>query len=246
LANQSGAKVGDTIELFRRHFKIVGVFEANALENGMVIIPFTQLQILNNMKEKATAFLIEVETPSGSGDKSQNIEDVQSALKKLEYLDPTEMEDPVTYTLHVTSSTEHSRTTPQIQLADALVLLVSSISLLLGSLGMMLTMFMSVYERTREIGVLRALGWRKSRILLMVLCESWFICLGSAILGVLGAYVVVWLFSFEPTIQRLSPSLNPEVWWQAAIVALLMGFVGGIYPAFRAARLLPTEAVRHE
>jgi putative ABC transport system permease protein len=248
LASRLGKKVGDKVPLFEKEFTVVGVFEANALEDGAAVILFSELQKLNYKEGKVTALLVAVEMPdsasaeNATATKSQYIEEVRRDIQELTFKD--EYETP--FKLIASSTQDHALNAPQLMLADALVLLISTIALILGSVGMLNTMLMSVFERTREIGILRALGWRKSRILWMVLWESWFVCFCGAILGVAGAYVVIWAVSFHPTISNISPGLPGTVWMQGVLVALVMGFVGGIYPAVRAAMLLPTEAVRHE
>jgi len=109
------------------------------------------------------------------------------------------------------------------------------------------TMVMSVVERTREIGVLRALGWRKRRVLALILGESLALSiiggLGGAILGV----AVVKAVGYVPAVASLAPGvLTPGLVLRALAVALALGVVGGLYPAWRAARLVPLEALRYE
>ncbi len=89
-------------------------------------------------------------------------------------------------------------TVQQIQMSKAMAWVVAAIALVIGSVGMLNTMVMSVYERTKEIGVLRAIGWRKWRIVWMVMCESLLLSLGGAVVGVLCAVLLIRYLSTFP------------------------------------------------
>jgi putative ABC transport system permease protein len=118
---------------------------------------------------------------------------------------------------------------------------------LIGSLGMLNTMLMSVLERTREIGVLRALGWRRRQVLEIILQESLILgLLGGALGTLLGLGLTSLLRFAEGLVGAFDPIYTPQIFVQAAAVALLAGAVGGLYPALRATYLRPVEALRYE
>ncbi|MDR2043451.1 MAG: ABC transporter permease [Clostridium sp.] len=123
------------------------------------------------------------------------------------------------------------------------VVLVAAISLLVGGIGVMNIMLVSVTERTREIGIRKALGARTGSILMQFLSESAVITLLGGIIGILigvsGAIAVCSLIGFSATIQAETVLL-------ASLFSSGIGIFFGIYPARKAARLSPIEALRHE
>ena len=123
----------------------------------------------------------------------------------------------------------------------------SAIVLSLSLLGMLNTMLMSVVERTREIGVLRAVGWSRRRVMRMVLGESFIIGLISAAIGLTAAWALIQFLSRWPKTSLLvPPDLSVAAFAIGFIVVMVAGVAGTFYPAFRAASIPPTEALRHE
>lgn len=120
-------------------------------------------------------------------------------------------------------------------------------AILVGGLGMMNAMLMSVFERTREIGVLRAMGWRRRRVVRMILVEALALALVGGVLGVaIGALAIVGMGHSAAIGGLLTGTLEPQFAIQAMVTATVLGLVGGGYPAWRAARLAPVEAMRAE
>jgi putative ABC transport system permease protein len=108
-------------------------------------------------------------------------------------------------------------------------------------------MAMSVFERTQEIGILRAIGWRKSRIVRLILLEAVALSLGGALLGIAGAVTLTRLLSHLPAFSgSISSHIAPQVIGQGVLISLILGLLGGLYPAIYSARLRPNEAMRHE
>ncbi len=127
---------------------------------------------------------------------------------------------------------------------------ISAISLLVGGIGIANTMFMSVMERTRQIGILKALGATNSDVTKLFLAESGIMGLVGGILGVFLGYFVSRLLtrvSFGgPGAESIQTSVTPELIIFVIIFSLLIGILAGVLPARRAAKLQPTEALRYE
>ena len=132
------------------------------------------------------------------------------------------------------------------QLGNALgsfLVAVALISLIVGSIGIMNIMLVTVTERTREIGIMKALGFSSMDILLLFLVESVIISLFGGLLGlglgIGGAYVVT-------TFLKLPFFYSPYIFEAGLLVALIVGVVAGVYPASKAAKLTPVDALRYQ
>lgn len=125
---------------------------------------------------------------------------------------------------------------------------IASVSLVVGSIGIMNIMLVSVVERTREIGLRKALGAKRSDILVQFLTESAMLSLCGGVAGILLGWVIINVVSAIAVSAGLpfEAMLPLDVVALAVGVSLLVGLISGIYPAFRAARLDPIEALRHE
>jgi putative ABC transport system permease protein len=108
-------------------------------------------------------------------------------------------------------------------------------------------MIMSVFERTREIGILRAVGWSSRRIMRMIVQESLLLCAIAAGVGVALGLLASRAVMLIGTVRAfLDPSYEPAIFLRALGVAVVVALAGAAYPAFRAVRLTPMEALRHE
>ncbi len=121
-------------------------------------------------------------------------------------------------------------------------LVITGVSLFVGGIGVMNIMFVSVTERTREIGIRKAIGARRRTILIQFLFEAALICLLGGAIGLLFAY------GLTEVINRfvLPASISIPIIFLALVVSAAVGMIAGIIPAFRASRLNPIEALRYE
>lgn len=120
---------------------------------------------------------------------------------------------------------------------------VAAISLLVGGIGIMNIMLVSVIERTREIGIRKAIGAKRMTILIQFLLESAGISTFGGILGVLGGYVAAYIMK---TFFNTSVVISSNVVLMAFLFSVIVGVVFGVYPANKASKLSPIEALRFE
>jgi putative ABC transport system permease protein len=104
---------------------------------------------------------------------------------------------------------------------------------------------MSVFERTREIGILLALGWKRNRILRMILLESVTLCAAAGIVGVIAGIIMLKILASMPWMQgRLEPQINAQLITLALSLAIAVGVASGLYPAYHCTRINPSLAIR--
>jgi ABC-type antimicrobial peptide transport system permease subunit len=228
-ADQSGLGVGDTLRMLESNFRVVGIYETGtAFEDAGVVIGLREAQSVTGKPRQVQFYLISLRDP-------ERVEEVRDELKA------TFPDIEFSLTSELGESTSDFRILQQ--MADQL----SIIAVFIGAIGMLNTMLMSVLERTREIGVLRSLGWRRRRVLGMILQES--LVLG-AIGGICGIPLGLGLGSLIGLAGiwggAIAPMYSPWLIGQAIVVAAVAGVVGGLYPAWRATRMRPVEALRYE
>lgn len=224
--------VGDNIDIFGEEFKITGIYETgNFIQDAGAFVSINKLQNLTGNENKVSSIAVKV-------NENANVTEVSNSIAD-EY--PNELST-------TTAADQANRVNDALGYVDTATWAISLLAILIGGVGVINTMIMSVYDRTREIGVLKAVGWRSRRILGMILGESIVLTLMAGVVGtvvgVVGVNVVLaYSSSFGTMIQ---PVYSIELFLRAFGIAFLVGIIGGIYPAYRASQLAPTEALRYE
>jgi putative ABC transport system permease protein len=243
------AAVGQSIKISRQSFRVVGVFAAKGAgglgnQDNVAVIPInTAWAYLSGGRGKNINQII-VQASSSDSVQTAQSETTQVLLNRHNIGDPS-LADFTTQ-----SQQDILNTFSQITNILTLVLgAIAAISLVVGGIGIMNIMLVTVTERTREIGIRKAIGARRSDILLQFLIESMFL---SGFGGILGIAVGAGLSAYLATIAaRISSSFPPPVVSVPSVllafgVSVGIGLFFGIYPANRAAALNPIEALRYE
>ncbi len=229
-ARSLGIAPGDTIELEGHRFTVVGVHQASArLEASGGYAPLTAVQEAARKPDVLTAVHVVV------------VDGADVAIVKRD------VENASTRFAAISTADDYAQIDQGLELLDAANLAISLLAIVIGAIGVMNTMIMSVFERTREIGVLRAVGWRGSRVVRLVMGESLALCLLGAVFGILLGVGATRLVTLVPAIGSvLAPTYPTSLFVRAVVIALGVALVGALYPAIRAVRLSPMEALRHE
>jgi putative ABC transport system permease protein len=230
LAQRLAVRPGDRLSIFDEPFRVAGIFRSRSVwENGSLILPLAQLQRLTGRDGQVTYVNVVLDRAGGPPDPA-------AATAAIEALDPR---------LLALATADFVRTDTRLKLADAMAWMTSLVAIMIGGVGTLNTMLTSVHERTREIGILRAIGWPRRRIVLMILAESLCLAGAAAVLGGLAAFALTGLLSRSAAAGgMLVPAIDLPIMAQGMVIAIGIGLLGAWLPARRAARLQPTAAFR--
>ncbi|MBN2446193.1 MAG: ABC transporter permease [Phycisphaerae bacterium] len=223
-------KAGDTLIIAGQTFTVAGVFETEVVfYNGGILMDLERMQQLIDRQGLVTAFLVKLKEGA----------DRDAAVVSIEERDPD--------VVAVTGAADYNKVDRGLDMGNDMVWLVSIMAILIGSIIVMNTMWMSVFERTREIGLLRAVGWSSYRVTAMVLIEATFVGIMACIVGsILGAGLAE-LTTVLPVSQQFnSPVYDLPPFLLALAVAVTLSLLGAALPAWRATRISPVEALRYE
>ena len=236
---QNESPLGRRLRLGAVSCEVIGVLEKRGSVLGMfsldnqVIIPFQQF-VHSFWSDPDCTIQVKVGNIAQVEDAR---EEIRGAMRKIRRLAPGTPDD-----FAINQQDQFVAMFNRVAGTIAAVgLFVTGLSLFVGGIGIMNIMFVSVAERTREIGLRKAIGAKRRAILVQFLIEAAVICLGAGLLGLATA----WGLTFA--ISRVLPvSLSPAIAGLAILVSLVTGVVAGFLPAWRAARLDPVEALRNE
>lgn len=243
LAKNLEKKVGDTLQIDDETFLVVGIYDtANVLDNGQAVVFLADLQRVTDRPNQVTGFQVTLTRELPDQENKQmavaRLRDQIAAIKD-------EKGEPMG--LSALPTKDFVSGDIQVRMAGAMAWGTSVIAIVIGTIGILNTMVMSVLERTREIGILRAIGWRKSRVMGMILIESLLLSVLGWVIGVIGAYTLISLLAEHPRARNfMRYDISLTVIAVGFGVCLLVAIVGGAYPAYRGANLKPTEALHYE
>lgn len=232
--------VGETIKLDGISFQIIGILQADehdssTTENLEVYIPYTSLfRISDSVSAEINFFLT-------SASSEESLEPAKEKLTEILLNRFAQDEDAFTIINQssVMEAVEKVNQTMGLMLGG-----IAGVSLLVGGIGIMNIMLVSVTERTREIGIRKAIGASRRTILLQFLIEALIISMLGCMIGIGLSWAVLQVIPFVADTSQSYP-ISVRIVWIAVIFSLLIGVIFGIYPASKASAKKPIEALRY-
>ena len=232
--------IGARIKIEDQSFEVIGVLEKQGMYRGYsqdnnVIIPIREF--LADIWSEPSIDEIDVKA-NGLAQLDEAREELRQVMRRVRRLAPNDPDD-----FAINQQDQFVKWYQQQTGTIAVIgLLVTGLSLFVGGIGIMNIMFVSVTERTREIGIRKAIGARRRTILLQFLTEAGCICL----LGGVIALAIAWPLTLAVRRWVLPATMSPTIVGIALLVSLVTGVVSGFLPAWRAARMNPVDALRSE
>ncbi|KAF5412537.1 MAG: ABC transporter permease [Euryarchaeota archaeon] len=232
-------EIGDKIEIKEQGFKVVGIIEeiGNRDDDMAIYMSLDDAERLFDVSGEYDFFFVKVKEGADSEDVAERIWDKMEKLRGEE-------------DFSVMTAAQMSEMVGSILSAVSAVLIgIGAISLLVGGVGIMNTMYTSVTERTREIGIYKALGAENNTILMMFLVESGLIGVFGGVIGTVlgfGMALGVEIVGKEMGVGLLHAWISWELAAFALIFSFGIGVLAGLLPARSAAKMHPVDALRHE
>ena len=230
--------------LFRSQFTVVGVLEENEdsltsmLTSGMLMayIPYSSLiRLTDSVSSDVTTFYL-------SAAEGSTVDAAADALEKIlmERFDEDEDASDVDASIMLEEAMDKVTSTLSLLLGG-----IAGISLVVGGIGIMNIMMVTVTERTREIGIRKAIGASRGNILTQFLMEAVVLCMMGCALGIFLSWAILQVVSTVTVSAGLTFRLNMGVVALAVAFCFLIGVVFGLYPANKAAKMKPIDALHY-
>ena len=237
-------KLGNKISINGEEFDVVGIFKpiGNPPDDSQIYMSFEDFQELYKSGNRVDYIYVQT-------DDSKNINQVADRVKKklMDYRNVKE--ETIDFTI-LTPEELLSTFGNVINILTVFLVGIGSISLVVGGIGIANTMYTSVLERQREIGVMKAIGARNSDILLIFIIESGLLGLAGGLLGlsfgVMAAKLIEYIANIYLGGNLFQVSMSPWILAGSLLFAFLIGILSGIIPSYQASKLKPVDALRYE
>ncbi|MGD8245122.1 MAG: ABC transporter permease, partial [Anaerolineae bacterium] len=221
--------VGDAFHVSGTAFRVVGIYETgDGFEDSGAVIPLEDAQTITLQPRHVSMLYIKLRDPAYEADLRRKVE--------RQYPD-----------LSLSTTAGFAEQEQILEILEIGAMAIAGLAVLIGGVGMTNTLFMSAFERTREIGLLRSLGWGRWRVLALILGESLALALLGGLIGAgLGVGAVFAINRSSSILGIFGSQFSPALFVRALVTVTVLGLVGGAYPAWWASRLLPVEALCYE
>ena len=230
--------IGKYIKIDNMKFRVIGILEEQAKFLGLfstdkqAILPFGAYK---RIFSKRGFMRLSVKVPEDKIEEA--VDEISFVMRHIRGLKPNQKND---FAINQTKAFEKQYNTLKIAIGGTGTF-ITLLSLIVGGIGVMNIMFVSVKERTREIGVRKAIGATKAMIMSQFLMEAVTICLLAGLIGLLFAYLGSFL------LNKIFPSnLDLSLAFFSILISMIVGVISGIIPSYRAAKLDPIDSLRYE
>ena len=217
--------VGDEISLLNHPFQVSGIVDHG--KGARLFMDISAAQAMMGAPDRASLFFIKLDNP----------DETYAIADELEALLPTYPARPMRDMVSLMTNTS-------VPALDAFLTVVMSVSVSIGVLVIFLSMYTTISERTREIGILRSLGASKGFVVRMILTETLWLCVVGILIGIGLSFVIA--IAVPIRYATLTIVILPNWILRAIGLALVSGILGATYPSFRAASQDPVEALAYE
>jgi putative ABC transport system permease protein len=232
LAERMGLRSGNRFNLLGTELTLLGLCrQVSILNENVLVLPLPLLQKILAKEGKISVINFRLSDPGNQASLADLKNRLEHLFPDLNFLETKDVTDANLF----------------ITLLKKMNWSISIISLMMGFFFILNTLFMSISERTREIGILMAIGWSRSRILRLILLEGLLMVAFGSVFGlILGTLNLRWLSSLKQLQGFFEPIISLRFLLDVFLGTILMGVLSSLYPAWRAIHLKPVEALKQE